>query len=51
MKIAAAMALAELAELEVPDEVTKAYLGRRLSFGKTILSRLHLIRALSQQCL
>ena len=37
MKIAAAMALAELAELEVPDEVTKAYLGRRLSFGKNYL--------------
>ena len=37
MKIAAALALAELAELEVPDEVTKAYHGRRLSFGKNYL--------------
>ncbi|WP_375326678.1 NADP-dependent malic enzyme [Candidatus Tisiphia endosymbiont of Nemotelus uliginosus] len=33
MKIAAAMALAELARQPVPDEVYKAYAGRKMSFG------------------
>ncbi|MDR3518634.1 MAG: NADP-dependent malic enzyme [Azospirillaceae bacterium] len=33
MKIAAAMALAELAREDVPDEVDAAYSGRRLSYG------------------
>lgn len=33
MKIAAAEALAELARKEVPDEVSKAYGGRRSSYG------------------
>jgi len=34
MKLAAAVALAELAQEEVPDEVAEAYQGRRLSFGR-----------------
>jgi len=34
MKIAAAHALAELAREPVPDEVSKAYGGRKLTFGK-----------------
>ena len=34
MKIAAAMALAELARAEVPDEVAAAYSGARPSFGR-----------------
>lgn len=34
MKIAAAEALAELAREEVPDEVSAAYAGRRMEFGK-----------------
>jgi malate dehydrogenase (oxaloacetate-decarboxylating)(NADP+) len=33
MKIAAAVALAELARLEVPDEVAAAYAGQRLRYG------------------
>jgi malate dehydrogenase (oxaloacetate-decarboxylating)(NADP+) len=33
MKIAAAQALAELARMDVPDEVDRAYSGRRLRFG------------------
>ena len=34
MKIAAARALAELAREDVPDEVYRAYAGRRLHYGK-----------------
>jgi len=34
MKLAAAIALSELAREEVPDEVAEAYQGRRLSFGR-----------------
>ncbi len=34
MKIAAAQALASLAREDVPDEVDKAYAGRRLRYGK-----------------
>ena len=33
MKMAAAIALAELARLPVPDEVSRAYGGKRFSFG------------------
>lgn len=33
MKLAAAIALAELAREDVPDEVAEAYQGRKLSFG------------------
>jgi malate dehydrogenase (oxaloacetate-decarboxylating)(NADP+) len=33
MKVAAATALAELAREDVPDEVDRAYAGRRLRFG------------------
>lgn len=33
MKLAAAYALAELARLPVPDEVSKAYEGRKMKFG------------------
>ncbi len=33
MKIAAAYALAELARLPVPEEVSKAYFGKKLKFG------------------
>ena len=33
MKMAAALALAELARTEVPDEVARAYNGKRMSFG------------------
>jgi malate dehydrogenase (oxaloacetate-decarboxylating)(NADP+) len=33
MKLAAAMALAELAKEDVPDEVSAAYAGKRLKFG------------------
>ena len=34
MKLAAAIALADLAREDVPDEVAEAYQGRRLSFGR-----------------
>ena len=34
MKLAAAVALSELAREDVPDEVAEAYQGRRLSFGR-----------------
>ena len=34
MKLAAALALADLAREDVPDEVAEAYQGRRLSFGR-----------------
>ena len=37
MKIAAAYALADLAREEVPDEVSAAYRGRRLRFGRDYL--------------
>jgi len=33
MKVAAAKALADLARMDVPDEVDRAYAGRRLRFG------------------
>lgn len=33
MKMAAALALAELARTDVPDEVARAYNGKRFSFG------------------
>jgi malate dehydrogenase (oxaloacetate-decarboxylating)(NADP+) len=33
MKVAAAKALAELARMDVPDEVDRAYAGRRLRYG------------------
>ena len=33
MKMAAALALAELAQKPVPDEVARAYGGKRFSFG------------------
>ena len=34
MKMAAALALAELAQQPVPDEVARAYGGKRMSFGR-----------------
>jgi len=34
MKMAAALALAELAREEVPDVVSRAYQGKRFSFGR-----------------
>ncbi|EMK09317.1 malic enzyme, NAD-binding domain protein [Leptospira sp. serovar Kenya str. Sh9] len=37
MKLAAARALAELARLDVPDEVSKAYSGEKFTFGPEYL--------------
>ena len=37
MKIAAAQALADLAQEEVPDEVLSAYRGKKLEFGKNYI--------------
>lgn len=34
MKMAAALALAELTKEDVPDEVSRAYEGRKMSFGR-----------------
>ena len=34
MKMAAALSLAKLAKLEVPEEVEKAYNGRKMTFGR-----------------
>ncbi len=45
MKVAAAEALAKLAREDVPDEVDRAYSGRRLRYGPTISCRCRSIRA------
>ncbi len=45
MKVAAAEALAKLAREDVPDEVDRAYSGRRLRYGPNTSCRCRSIRA------
>jgi hypothetical protein len=45
MKVAAAEALAKLAREDVPDEVDRAYSGRRLRYGPEYSCRCRSIRA------